>query len=72
MKEVKSGTFKVKAKWSLETIEDLRILGIDAEAEITRALEEGLKNFKRLANKMPTVTDRMKPITVSLDKKRPK
>ena len=74
MREVVYKGTKIKAEWTREELQDLSHYGIDAEEEINKILQvelnkEIIKELRRL-ERVPTVTDRIKPIPVSLKKKK--
>ena len=76
MREVVYKGIKIKAEWTREEIQDLSHYGIDAAEEINEIMQvelnkEILKELRRL-DKVPSVTDRVKPLSVSLDRKRTK
>ena len=74
MREIQYKGTKLKVDWTREEIQDLSHYGIDAEAEINKIMQvelnkEIIKELRRL-ERVPTVTDRIKPIPVSLKKKK--
>lgn len=76
MREVVYKGIKIKAEWTREEIQDLSHYGIEAEEEINEIMQvelnkEILRELRRL-DRVPTVTDRMKPMSVSLDRKKTK
>ena len=74
MREIQYKGTKLKVDWTREEIQDLSHYGIDAEAEINKIMQvelnkEIIRELRRL-ERVPTVTDRIKPIPVSLKKKK--
>ena len=74
MREVVYKGTKIKAEWTREEFQDLSHYGIDAEEEINKIMQvelnkEIIRELRRL-ERVPTVTDRIKPIPVSLKKKK--
>lgn len=64
-KEIEKDGIKVKARWELEMVQDLRFYGIDAEAEIMKILnEEMARELKKWDKKIPTVTGKIRKIKV--------
>ena len=62
-KEIEKDGIKVKARWEPEMAQDLGFYGIDAEAEITKILEEEIvRGLKKWASKIPTVTGKIRKI----------
>lgn len=77
MKEDQSKVKKIKATWTPTMAEDLLPqYGMDLGEEINEIMQaelnkEILRELRRL-DKVPSVTDRVKPMSVSLDRKRTK
>ena len=76
MREIQYKGTKLKVDWTREEIQDLSHYGIDAAEEINKIMQVELnkaiiKELRRL-DKVPSVTDRVKPLSVSLDRKRTK
>ena len=74
MREIQYKGTKLKVEWTREELQDLSHYGIDAEEEINKIMQvelnkEIIKELRRL-ERVPTVTDRIKPIPVSLKKKK--
>ena len=74
MREIQYKGTKLKVDWTREEIQDLSHYGIDAEEEINKIMQvelnkEIIRELRRL-ERVPTVTDRIKPIPVSLKKKK--
>ena len=76
MREIQYKGTKLKVDWTREEIQDLSHYGIDAAEEINkiRQVELNKASIKELRrrDKVPSVTDRVKPLSVSLDRKRTK
>ena len=77
MREVWYKGKKLKVDWTPTLAEDLTShYGIDVEEELSKIMQVELskaiiKELRRL-DKVPSVTDRVKPLSVSLDRKRTK
>lgn len=64
-KEIEKDGIKVKVRWEPEMTQDLRFYGIDAEAELTKILNEEIsRELKKRWGRIPTVTGKIQKIKI--------